>query len=547
MAQTKADSLRADSIFKSLELQGVEIVKQKALVKSDIDKITYNIEDDPDSKSNSTLEMLRKVPMVTVDGEDKIQVNGSSSFKIYVNSKPNQMMSNNPSEVLKSMPASSIKRIEVITNPGPKYDAEGVGGILNIITHSKSIEGYTATFNANAGNQGLGGGVYATVKSGKLTVSANMDYSYYDRPTSYSGSTRKTIGNITESSSNIESEGTSKYHGDSKYGSIEASYEIDSLRLITAAFDLYGGSSTSNGESWALATSPLTGNQLYSYNTLRHSKSKYAYVDGGIDYQRTFKTEEKLFTLSYRIGSEPDASDSYTDYADLRAADALEDKYMSTIHGLLNALLYLPETEPLRRKAQLAVQLFKDFNFSTSDGIEAEARKTLNMVQQWRNANDYTLQELGIDEWVTKAQQQANAVMTLIAKRVSNESEKVKGEMAAARKVTTDAAIRKAYDILNALAVLQPSSGLTQLINLLFGIEDRAKLYYISGGKTSGGDKPTPTPDGGGESDGGDDDGNGGGLPSGGGEVGDGDGSGSGTDAGSGTGSNPSTTPGEGD
>ena len=123
MAQTKADSLRADSIFKSLELQGVEIVKQKALVKSDIDKITYNIEDDPDSKSNSTLEMLRKVPMVTVDGEDKIQVNGSSSFKIYVNSKPNQMMSNNPSEVLKSMPASSIKRIEVITNPGPKYDA----------------------------------------------------------------------------------------------------------------------------------------------------------------------------------------------------------------------------------------------------------------------------------------------------------------------------------------------------------------------------------------------------------------------------------------
>ena len=134
-AQTKADSLRADSIFKSLELQGVEVVKQKSLVKSDIDKITYDIESDPDSKSNSVIEMLRKIPMVTVDGEDNIQVNGSSSFKIYVNNKPNQMMSNNPKEVLKSMPATSIKKIEVITNPGPKYDAEGVGGILNIITH----------------------------------------------------------------------------------------------------------------------------------------------------------------------------------------------------------------------------------------------------------------------------------------------------------------------------------------------------------------------------------------------------------------------------
>ena len=219
-------------------------------------------------------------------------------------------------------------------------------------------------------------------------------------------------------------------------------------------------------------------------------------VQAGADVHQARQAEDAAYR---RYSGKDFASD------DLRAADALEDKYMSTIHGLLNALLYLPETEPLRRKAQLAVQLFKDFNFSTSDGIEAEARKTLNMVQQWQNANDYTLQELGIDEWVTKAQQQANAVMTLIAKRVSNESEKVKGEMAAARKVT-DAAIRKAYDILNALAVLQPSSGLTQLISLLFGIEDRAKLYYISGGKT-GGDRPTPTPDGGSEDGGGSQDG----------------------------------------
>ena len=66
-------------------LKGVEVVAQKPLVKVDVDKIEYNIEDDPDSKSNSILEMLRKVPLVTVDGEDNVQVNGSSSFKIHVN------------------------------------------------------------------------------------------------------------------------------------------------------------------------------------------------------------------------------------------------------------------------------------------------------------------------------------------------------------------------------------------------------------------------------------------------------------------------------
>ena len=147
---------------------------------------------------------------------------------------------------------------------------------------------------------------------------------------------------------------------------------------------------------------------------------------------------------------------------DLKREDALEDKYMSTIRALLNALLCLPDDEPLRRKAEMAVQLYKDFNFRGADGFEAEARKTLNMVQQWQAATQYTLQELGIAPWVTKAQQQAQKVLQLVTVRVDNESAKVKGELAAARK-QTDEAIRRAYDILNALAVLQPTQELNAL------------------------------------------------------------------------------------
>ena len=89
-----------------------------------------------------------------------------------------------------------------------------------------------------------------------------------------------------------------------------------------------------------------------------------------------------------------------------------------------------------------------------------------------------------------------------MAVRVDHESAKVKGELADARKAT-DQAIRKAYDVLNALAVLSSSASLKALISVLFGIEERAKLYYISGGKT-GGDTPTPTPDGGSSDDSGD-------------------------------------------
>jgi len=161
----------------------------------------------------------------------------------------------------------------------------------------------------------------------------------------------------------------------------------------------------------------------------------------------------------------------------------------------------------LERCPQVAVQVFKDFQFQINDGFEAEARKTVNMVQEWQTPDKYDLAALGIEPWIAKARKQAVKVLNLVAVRVDNESAKVKGELADARKAT-DAAIRQAYDVLNALAALQPTAELTQLIQTLFGIEERAKLYYISSGKTSGDDpkpepEPEPKPDEGGDDDGG--------------------------------------------
>lgn len=196
------------------------------------------------------------------------------------------------------------------------------------------------------------------------------------------------------------------------------------------------------------------------------------------------------------------ARDFVTD--DLRAADELEDKYMSGIHNILRGILYLPESEPIHRKALMADQLFKDFKFATNDGYEAEASKTVNMVQQWKASKDYSLEELGISEWVDKANTQAERVLALISQRVENESVWVKGEMADARRAT-DEAIRKAFELVSALNVVQPTTALTSLTSLLFSIEDRARMYYLPGGKTGGGNPvPNPTPGGsGGSGDGG--------------------------------------------
>ena len=147
-------------------LNAGSITAQRPLVKMDVDKMTYDVAHDVDSKTSTVLDMLRKVPMVSVDGQDNITVNGSSSFQVYVDGKPNQMISSNPSLVFKMMPASAVKDISVVTNPGVRYDAEGVGGVLQITTNREvtggqsAAEGAYGTLTAQASTRGGGAGAF---------------------------------------------------------------------------------------------------------------------------------------------------------------------------------------------------------------------------------------------------------------------------------------------------------------------------------------------------------------------------------------------------
>ncbi len=308
------------------ELKGVEVVAYKPLVKADIDKLTYNVEDDPEAGVNTVMDMLKKVPMVSVDGQDNVKVNGSSSFKVYVNGKPNNMMSNNPKEVLKSMPAASIKKVEVITNPGPKYDAEGVGGIINIITVGKGPEGYTATFSARGTNTGGGGGVFATVKKGKLTMSMNYNNNFTAGKRQDSTGEQQLLDDsgtptqITTTASSAKPK--SQWHG----GSMEASYEIDSLRLVTASFSLNRYAYKQDSYGSARSYLSTAGSDLYRYSSLNHNKGAYNSISGGLDYQRSFKNaKDRLLTFSYRIETGPNTNKNRLTYSDMYASEAWAD------------------------------------------------------------------------------------------------------------------------------------------------------------------------------------------------------------------------------
>ena len=113
-AQTPADTTfveEADTTAWSVTLDGVTVKAQQQLIKQEVDRIGYDVQADQDSKTNNVMEMLRKVPMVTVDGEDNIRVKGNQSYKIYKNGHYDPMLSKNAKDVLKAMPASAVKRI----------------------------------------------------------------------------------------------------------------------------------------------------------------------------------------------------------------------------------------------------------------------------------------------------------------------------------------------------------------------------------------------------------------------------------------------------
>ena len=306
-------TLSLDTIYVTddvTRLSGVEIVAQKPLVKMEVDKLSYSVENDIDAKSNSVLDMLRKVPMVTVDGNDNITVNGSSSFKVYVDGKPNVMMSSNPSEIFKNMPASSIKDIEVVTNPGARYDAEGVGGVLNLITDRTSesrkqlLNNYNATIRGMAANRGAGGGAFFSMQKNKfsMSINANVMESFPMESQTEVNRTQFT----SEGENQLRSSSTMDNSFHIQMGNLNLSYEIDSLNLLTASAGVMGFGMDIDGQS----RTDLGG---LAYTTRNDNKSKRLSVNGSVDYQHTFASnKERMLTLSYLITTAPQRTNNYS-------------------------------------------------------------------------------------------------------------------------------------------------------------------------------------------------------------------------------------------
>jgi len=279
----------------SIQLTDVRITAKRALVQQEIDRLSYDVQADPENKAQSVLDMLRKVPLLSIDGDDNIRLKGSGNYRILINGRPSSLVARNPQEAFKAMPAGSIQKIEVITTPPAKYDGEGLAGIINIITIKKTGDGYFASLGIRYNSvNGIAENASLTSKIGRfaITGSGNL-YQNFQRRTglAYTRSDHAT-------SQLLDQTGNSTYQGTFSNAKLEVSYDVDSLSMITLSLGLFGNNNTVDvlQRSQLFSTSTI----LEGYRLFNKGENHSSGFDMDANYQVGFrKNKGQLLTLSY--------------------------------------------------------------------------------------------------------------------------------------------------------------------------------------------------------------------------------------------------------
>jgi len=281
------------------ELEGVTVSStRKPLIEKSEDKIIFNAEADPTVDGQQATDVLRKTPFLSVDNDGNVTLNGQTNFKILLNGKESAMFARDPKEVLKSFPASLIKKIEVITQPSAKYDAEGIGGIINIIT-KKKILGYNGNINTNG----------STMGNRNINASVNAKYG----PWGFSGyagtgGANDVPGSSENVTNNLDTTAGS-YRQRLLYGATDRSwawrtinteltFDIDSLNTLSAYVNAGGGNDADNFNQQSSLVLPMWDTTQGVLNT--QGNDQYRWSDMGLDYIRKFTgAEDKEFTFRF--------------------------------------------------------------------------------------------------------------------------------------------------------------------------------------------------------------------------------------------------------
>ena len=288
-------------------LQEVTVQGQRELIEERVDRTIYKAENDKTTAGGDATDVLRRVPMLSVDLDGNVSMRGSANILVLIDNRPSAIAASSIADALRQIPADEIKAVEVITSPSARFDAEGTSGVINIVTKKNNLQGMTLNINSGAGLRGSNLGLQGSARKGKMGFSlGGFGRAGYNILGSFENQqiTNGASGNTTRT---LQSADTKRQEIFGRYN-FGVDYEIDKFNFITGAVNF----GIRNSENWqenfmtqSFLNNVLRAQQNREINTLDNSNS----VDVSLNYTKTFEKRGKelsfltLYSLNNRENS----------------------------------------------------------------------------------------------------------------------------------------------------------------------------------------------------------------------------------------------------
>ena len=274
-------------------LHEVVVEGQKTLVEEKVDRTIYNAEQDATTKGGDATDVLKRVPMLTVDVDGNVSLRGSTSVKVLINNKPSTISASSVADALKQIPADMIKTVEVITSPSSKYDAEGSAGIINIVLKKNSLNGKFFNSDVTAGSRGSNIGANGSYRKGKMGISLGG----FVRPT-YNVIGDFSNQQLTRGVDTVVNTQTARTRNDGLQGTYTLVWDYDINKNNSLTTSVRYGQRNQNAYQDNLFTNTYRHDSLIS-TSLQNVKSTTVgdNVDASLTYTRKFAKKEREFNF----------------------------------------------------------------------------------------------------------------------------------------------------------------------------------------------------------------------------------------------------------
>ena len=280
-------------------LDAVTITASGPVIENKLDKIVYNAANDITSQGGQALDLLKKVPQVNVDIDGNVELQGNSDIRFLINGKPSSVFGSSITDALSAIPASQIKSIEVITSPGARYDAQGTGGIINIILKDNKMQGINGSINISGGTRLENGSANLNYRHNNFGV--NVFFSGNAQLISRTPTTqdRSAFDSAANATNHLIQDGYTDLTRDGYQAGAGLDWNISKRDNVTAAVSFNHFENTNQGitnvqQDTAGSSVPAINSSRYSYNHFQTNS-----FDWSLNYKKTFKKEGEELNILY--------------------------------------------------------------------------------------------------------------------------------------------------------------------------------------------------------------------------------------------------------